>query len=375
MADGELISGEGWISDESDFYGDKITRQRLERRARRPLKRPYQQAWPQSVVPVKKVKMELNLPVKADSQTATKAEQNVVDFLRSRPQLPKLQHDNKKAPELREPARTVSGEEAEDMLEDEAISRDPAAWQRDKETILEFLRRLPVSEPSSAAVGPWLWVRSSKQKWEWKQSDVKMNLDAFMEAATLLLQDLENQRAKIEDQNPGKAPATITRKVTPYREQVEDDLLTLAKKTGVTAGKWMFFPQPEDLPRVWRLVAEATAEGKLGPCTKVGTYEPENVKKGTLICVYTYDFNDQADVKRVLLELEELGLIARDARPAYYKCDAYTYMALNGGNVYNIKPSLYSSKEIFQDEVKALKDGPVARLRKKNKTDDSFFAS
>lgn len=240
-----------------------------------------------------------------------------------------------------------------------------ASWQQN-ETILEFLRRLPVADPATARVGPWLWVRCSHdlQDWKWKGN---------AGVGEPLLQSLLNQRSIIEHQNPGKAVGTITRKMGPYRDQLEIDLLNAATKTKLTSGKWMLFPKSDDLPRVWRLVAEATAAGKLGPTSKVGTWEPDNLTQGTLICVYTYDFSDLADLKRVLRTLIENGITRQDAR-TYYKCDAYTHLNIMSDNPYKLRASLYSSEEVFGDKVK-YKDGLILRLKTKNGGMESFLTS
>lgn len=134
--------------------------------------------------------------------------------------------------------------------------------------------------------------------------------------ASDLLGAFAMQRAKIESQNVGKEPAAITRKLAPYRDQLEIDLLALAVRNRATSGKWMFFPAPEELSRFWRLIAIATAEGKLGPTSKVGTYDP--VEKSSVICVYTYDFSDTEDVIRVLHELSDLGLLAKNGFQVYW---------------------------------------------------------
>lgn len=134
----------------------------------------------------------------------------------------------------------------------------------------------------------------------------------------------------------------------------------------------MLFPGPDDYARYWRLVAEATAEGKLGVTSKAATLDPFN--PAGLICVYTYDFTDMEDVRRVVEELVDVGVCRVDSKPIYYKCDAYTYLDIKSDNVYRIKASLYSSQEILKNEAKAKQDGPVARLKKRNNTIDSFFA-
>lgn len=94
-----------------------------------------------------------------------------------------------------------------------------------------------------------------------------------------------------------------------------------------------------------------------------------------MLTVGKYDFTDLDDVRRVLDELLELSLCKRDGRPIYYKCDAYTYLGISSENPYKLRASLLSSKEVFGNEAKVLQNGPVARLKKRNKTIDSFFAT
>jgi hypothetical protein len=247
------------------------------------------------------------------------------------------------------------------------ITSQSSSWQQ-HETILEFLRRLPVADPETANVGPWLWVHCSP---ELQDSSDDKDVDAFVDAASPLLEGLCKQRVIFEQQNPDKAVGTITRKLGPYRDQLEVDLLNTAKRFGVTSSKWMLFPKLDDLPRVWRLVAEATAEGKLGSTSKVGTWSPDDAIKGcTLICVYTNDFSDLDDVKRVMRALIDLGIAKRESK-IYYKCDAYTYLGMKSGNAYKLPASLWSSEEVLEDRVK-YREGVVTRLQKRDVLSDAF---
>jgi hypothetical protein len=296
---------------------------------------------------------------------------NALNFLKSRPQVAAMNQVQNALPQKRaaaptasipskvaktqSPARDSSDSKkailpAHGLGELEPLPPSPSrssSWQQ-HETILEFLRRLPVADPDTANVGPWLWVHCSS---ELQDSSDDKDLDTFIDTASPLLAGLLRQRVILEQQNPGKAVGTITRKLSPYRDQLEADLLNTAKKFDVTSSKWMLFPKLEDLPRVWRLVAEATAEGKLGPTSKVGTWEPDSATNPRLICVYTKDFTDMVDVKRVLSALVELGITKRDSK-IYYKCDAYTYLGIKSGNEYKLPASLYSSEEVLEDRVK-----------------------
>ncbi|KAK5168639.1 uncharacterized protein LTR77_005948 [Saxophila tyrrhenica] len=353
----DLVDGAGWISDESDFYGHEALRKKLRKKAERKL---ATSVIP-SLTPVRKV------------ETPPKVQKPAVS---EPPAAEKIKHDSHhdeipfQAQDLRpaETSRDVAME-GDDMQVEAEVSSDrfygePSAWQQ-RETITEFMRRAPVTDPETAMLGPWLWVRNPimKPKWQ-KQADV----DAFVETGIPLLQGLLKQRTKMETTYSSVGPATITRKMGPYRDQLENNLLALAVKTGTTCGKWMLFPSNEEYPRFWRVIAEATAESRLGPTSKAATHTP--VDPLNLICVYTYDFTDADDVKRVLEELIELGVCFRDGKPIYYKCDAYTYLDIKSNNEYKLRASMYNSKDLLQNTAKPKKEGPIDRSQKQITTAD-----
>ncbi|KAL9122076.1 MAG: hypothetical protein Q9187_001360, partial [Circinaria calcarea] len=158
------------------------------------------------------------------------------------------------------------------------------------------------------------------------------------------------QKLAVETSMVGRPKAVITRKLNAHRKQLEESLLTAARDTGCTAGKWMLFPTEEDVNSVWRAVAEGTARGELGTAAKVATDEGKGDRVPRLICVYTADFGDRVDVRRVLERLLERGLVGGKGdwgleRLVYYKCDAYTHLGINSVNEWGLKASLYSSKE------------------------------
>ena len=78
-----------------------------------------------------------------------------------------------------------------------ASAMDPTSpsWEQKHETILEFLCRLPIADPDTARVGPWLWVRCPKELQEWCRSG---DLAAFLETAEPLLDSLLEQRRTVE---------------------------------------------------------------------------------------------------------------------------------------------------------------------------------
>lgn len=242
-----------------------------------------------------------------------------------------------------------------------------SAWQHD-ENMVSFLRRLPVDNPATLTQDGWLWVDNPKPQRAQETQLHRQDLIKLTESGFALLEAYVTQRTLLERQNLGKAAATITRRMGPYRDKLEEDILALAVKSGTTSGKWMLFPGAVDLPRYWRTVATATSEGSLGPVSKSAVFDP--VSPDTLICVYTHDFTDLEDVRRVLEQLVELGLCEPAGKPIHYKCDAYTYLHLTSGSEYKLRASLYSSKEILRNEVKALAHGAVARMQKRKQHDD-----
>jgi hypothetical protein len=110
-------------------------------------------------------------------------------------------------------------------------------------------------------------------------------------------------------------------------------------------------------------VATATARGELGVEAKAGT--PTSGQQHTLICIYTYDFSDHADVRRILLAMVDLDLVTPGGKPVYYKCDAYTDLDITSTNPFNLKASLFSSKELLRDTVVGSNNPSVARSKKR----------
>lgn len=89
------------------------------------------------------------------------------------------------------------------------------------------------------------------------------------------------------------------------------------------SGKWLFWVDNEEVDVVWAKIKKATEEGRLGSQSKVATAKPNPLTvdpSKRVFCVYTYDWTDEADVRRVREELRELGISQRIP----YKTDADT---------------------------------------------------
>jgi hypothetical protein len=76
-------------------------------------------------------------------------------------------------------------------------------------------------------------------------------------------------------------------------------------------GKWLIFVDVSEVDEVWAKIKKATEEGRFGDRVKVATEKPNPIAidpRKKVICVYTYDWTDQKDVKRIREELRKIGI-------------------------------------------------------------------
>ena len=241
-----------------------------------------------------------------------------------------------------------------------ALNSDPApklynlyegnfAGRQLSETVASFLSRLPPLTTRLENNGYWIYIADPHSKSRPTDED----RSGFMEKGQKILADFEAIRAGMENSMGGETKNALGRRLTPFRKQMEADLYATAKEKGCTSGKWMLFPMADDVNRLWSLVATDTAAGELGHAAKVAAAEPSNVAS-RLICIYTEDFSDKADVKRVLQRLVDMGLVSGrgpmgEERSIYYKADAFTYLGIESKNEWGLKASLFSSKDVLAE--------------------------
>lgn len=232
-------------------------------------------------------------------------------------------------------------------MQDAETATAPASLPRDKrgpeESIDSFVKRLTPSKTKLDEVGPWIWVYGKPQVIE--SGDVP----TFTRKGLELLHAYEEKSAELRaahDKSGSKTMAPLTRKLTPMRRDLEKAIFALARETRVTAGKWMLFPSVAHVDGIWKRVAQAVVSGKLSSTAKVATDDGSGNTR--LVCVYTPDFGDAEDVKRVIKAMAELGLVNPGERPIYYKCDAYTYLDITSKNEYGLKASMFSSRDVLK---------------------------
>jgi len=79
-----------------------------------------------------------------------------------------------------------------------------------------------------------------------------------------------------------------------------------APQNSVQAGKWLIFCDNDTINDTWIKIAQATFNNQLGFGSKVSTIMSPSDKK--VICVYTYDADDEDDVMKVRKTLRTLGI-------------------------------------------------------------------
>lgn len=108
----------------------------------------------------------------------------------------------------------------------------------------------------------------------------------------------------------------------------------LASRSGILVGKWLVYRHREKIDDAWLTIARATFDRTLGRGAKVSTREKDN--KRHVICVYTSNYLDLEDVKRVRGLLRNMGF----AEQLCYKPDIYTYLNVYSGTT-QLSPCRY----------------------------------
>ncbi|MCJ1229840.1 hypothetical protein MMC12_006510 [Toensbergia leucococca] len=350
--DEDMEEGDGgYISDESSFYGDDELRAHLEElvSASRPPSHWSTHPIYLAFLDAAKSRMENSTQDPSARSTsppakgAMKLESKANKSIRTAPNT--LQSETSAA----SPMATTTTQDRPLLLPRplyNPYANLPTARQL-SEPIPSFLSRLPpLTTPRSA--GPWIWIANPHSS----HRPTTANLAAFTTASNTILSSHKTQQISLQTSMSSRAKATITRKVNARRRACENEILAVARANGVVTGKWMLFPMPEDVNRWWKVVAEGTASGELGIAAKVATDDGRGERESRVICVYTADFEDRADVKRVLQRLVAAGLVRKkgpmgEDRGVFYKCDAFTHLGITGGNEWELKPSLYASRDVL----------------------------
>ncbi|KAG5948747.1 hypothetical protein E4U53_006164 [Claviceps sorghi] len=223
------------------------------------------------------------------------------------------------------------------------------AWQL-TETLDDFLHRLPPATTNQTEHVPWIFVCNPFVAREAKGTSDEAfmrgnedeapfeggrQLSLVVQGATERLELLAELMQRLNAS--GKSFHFITRELSQERSNAVSDILHLAH-----AGRWMIFCPPATVNDLWELVARATANNELGIAAKVAPRPELNEStRDRLICIYTSDFMDKADVARVLQRMRELKIADSGRQNIYYK------PGIAGGNPWGLAASIYSSREFL----------------------------
>ncbi|KAI1735159.1 hypothetical protein F4680DRAFT_312338 [Xylaria scruposa] len=196
------------------------------------------------------------------------------------------------------------------------------AWQRDTESIDDFLTRLPPSQTWARPGLSSIWI-SNPNVWHAPRDDAENqhipgaedemptygNLAELMESGEERLTFLSSA---IEDSQKPRVPFErymLEKASDQAGAAAARDILKLAQDMDVTFGKWLVFCDTQEVDQIWNIIVHATRDDKLGIAAKFAARTRQDSSEPILICVYTYDFEDKEDVRRVAMMLEELGVI------------------------------------------------------------------
>ena len=121
----------------------------------------------------------------------------------------------------------------------------------------------------------------------------------------------------------------------PVKEEAIDQLV---RESGLVVGKWLIYSSPKSVNNVWKTVAAAYISNELGINIKVSASSQAGSGEH-VICVYTRNYLDVADVERVREKLRSLGFTRR----LFYKPDIYTYLQIYKKTFPQLRASRYSS--------------------------------
>lgn len=146
----------------------------------------------------------------------------------------KQQNIQPSAPDL---APAVVKEPQEEALLHNDFEGRPEKGRQLSETVTEFVKRMPPLK--SVTIDGWIWCAKPivVSKKDGKKKVQRFDLGEFVDKGQVLLEDFDEEKAKVESEYEGKAASTITRKLGPFRDRLKEDILEAAIKHGVTSGK------------------------------------------------------------------------------------------------------------------------------------------
>ncbi|PUU74906.1 hypothetical protein B9Z19DRAFT_1116693 [Tuber borchii] len=226
----------------------------------------------------------------------------------------------------RETEKLADGVEGESVI----------CWQ-DGEDVEDFLTRCAPSK---------LLGRSRiaiKNPWDIERSEG--NVEAALATLEAPLQEaLSDWNAIIADDTLNKSAKSL--KKIEHCERLKELILSTAVQHEVISGKWILIAGSNTVDFQWSRVATGTYDGVLGTRAEVSGNNGMGIH---VIFVYTPDFRDLKDTKRVLNGLQKA--FQWRPRSIAYKPLIYSLLKITTENPYHLRPAIITSKELEETEL------------------------
>jgi hypothetical protein len=115
-----------------------------------------------------------------------------------------------------------------------------------------------------------------------------------------------NQRQSASRYTSNRLPSKVRDQTWVFAESPNGNLRDLRR-----SGKWIVYVAPEHHDEVWKKVRTATRKGTLGVSAKAATAKPNGSSRALSVIVYTADYEDHDDVRRVLAGVRDIGINGR----------------------------------------------------------------
>ncbi|EIW68175.1 hypothetical protein TREMEDRAFT_63344 [Tremella mesenterica DSM 1558] len=188
----------------------------------------------------------------------------------------------------------------------------------------------------------WIWVQGIDREAE--DPDRTKQYGGALAEATSIMNSLMDNLMELERGPKGKRKAP--------RDQV-------SLRSGWTVGKWLLFPKPHEIDKVWSVVASSVAHGPLRDAgvflSKVAPKNTHNLESSHLICLYIHDVYDLIAVRKVL----ETLIRHHGLEPTAVKSDLYTLAGIDSNHPTKLRSSIWRPYEVLpggKTEVEALKE-------------------
>ncbi|PWW80631.1 hypothetical protein C7212DRAFT_356060 [Tuber magnatum] len=224
----------------------------------------------------------------------------------------------------------IEGGETE-RLADEVEGESVICWQ-DGEDVEDFLTRCAPSKMHGRS------RIAIKNPWDIERSEG--NVEAALAALEAPLQEATSDwNTIVADETLNKSTKFV--KKTEHRERLKELILTTA-----TQNEWIIYAGSNTVDFQWSRIATGTYDGLLGTKAEVSGNNGLGIH---VIFVYTPDFRDLKDAKRVLTGLQKA--FQWKPRSIAYKPLIYSLLKITVENPYHLRPAIFTSRQLEETEL------------------------